>query len=107
MVLVPQGCKRSHCTHPILDVHVLDNVASDYSSVFVTTSRSPGVLATNRDKVLHQRDANPGKAMNWQKDMSQKVMGLNLSTVKDFSFKISITENLYNHLVVDFYIIEV
>ena len=43
----------------VLIAQAVGSVAGDYNSGFVTSARSPIVLATNMGKVIKKRDANP------------------------------------------------
>ena len=63
----------------------------------VTSERFYWVLATSRDKVIDQRDANP-----WQEDASWEVVGSNPCTAKGFFLLKSLLNCAYIFLLIIF-----
>ena len=71
--------------------------------VFVTSARSPRVLATNRRKVIDLRDKNPGIEINaLARRRKSEVGGFKSQCPQGFSHENSVKVSFCDPLVVDF-----
>ena len=61
--------------HILLKVKALGYKTSDYRRRFITSARYPRVLATNKDKVINQRDTKPCKEGHAGRHESESLAG--------------------------------
>ena len=76
-------------------------------SCFSDSSLAPRDLATNGDKVIDQRDANPAKkVISRHEDINGNVVGSNLVPAKDFFYQeISFKMHFNILLALEFFIL--